>query len=133
MKRGRYELQSSINITSLLDVTFMLLIMFMIATPVMNAQIDLSLPQSTTAEYSDEETIDVSVDDAGKVFIGKSEVSWDELTSKLRTLKQQKGIASVALRGAAKVEYEKILDAVDAIKEAEITNLGLVALPSKKK
>ncbi len=132
MRQGRYEPRSTMNITSLLDVTFMLLIMFMIATPVMNAQIDLSLPESQTAEYTDEESIEISVDNKGDVFIGSTQVSWEELTPKLRALKQQKNITSVALRGAAKVEYEKILDAVDAIRQAEITNLGLVALPEKK-
>ena len=132
MRQGRYEPRSTMNITSLLDVTFMLLIMFIIATPVMNAQIDLSLPESQTAEYTDEESIEISVDDKGQVFLGSAKVDWEELTPKLRALKQQKGITSVALRGSAKVEYEKILKAVDAIRQAEITNLGLVALPEKK-
>ncbi|MFP4458258.1 MAG: ExbD/TolR family protein [Candidatus Zixiibacteriota bacterium] len=132
MRHNRYEPKSTMNITSLLDVTFMLLIMFIIATPVMNAQIDLSLPESKSVDYTDEESIDVSIDEDGKVYIGKTNVEWQRLTKELQLLKQSKGINSVALRGAAKVEYEVIMRAVDAIKEADINNLGLVALPKKK-
>jgi len=133
MRKERYEPTSSMNITSLLDVTFMLLIMFIIATPVMNAQIDMSLPESITADYTDEETIEVSVKNNGNVYIGKTEVSWNELSNKLKLLNEQKKLNSVALRGDKDVKYEKIMLAVDAIKEAGITNLGLVALSKKKR
>ena len=132
MRSNRYEPKSTINITSLLDVTFMLLIMFIIATPVMNAQIDLSLPKSTAVEYTDEETIEISIDKNGDAFIGKSKVEWKELPRKLKIIRQQKGINSVALRGAKEVKYGTIMRAIDAIKEAGIINLGLVALPKSR-
>jgi len=133
MRRNRYEPNSNMNITSLLDVAFMLLITFMIAAPVMNAQIDMTLPDSSTAQNTDEENIEVSVDKNGSVFIGQTQVEWSELVIKLKALKEDKNIDAVALRGSKDIDYGTIMQAVDAIKEAGITNLGLVALPKKKR
>jgi len=132
-KTSRYEPLSAMNITTLMDLTFTLLIVFIISTPVMNAQIDLSLPQSTAVEYSDEETIEVSVDKQGKVFIGQTEVGWSELANRLKLIRQQKGISTVALRGAKEIDYGTVMRAIDAVKEAGIVNLGLVALPKTKR
>ena len=131
MRRSRYEPQSTINITSLLDVTFMLLIMFIIATPIMQAQIDISLPTSKTAIQTDEEMLEVTINKDGQVFIEQKSVAWEDLVRRLKYRKESDNVTSVAIRGAGEVEYSQIMRIIDAIKEAEISNLGLVALPEK--
>lgn len=132
MNKRRYEPNANMNLTSMLDVVFMLLIIFIIAAPIMDSRIDLSLPQSSSAQTTDESSIELSIDKTGNVFLGQTQVEWKELPARLRAFKEDKNINSVALRGAKEVDYGTIMMAIDAIKDAGIDNLGLVALPKTK-
>ncbi len=131
-RRERYETGAQMNLTSMVDILFMLLIIVMITAPMMHAQVDLSLPKSAAARVTDESTVTVSITRDGKLYIGKTEISYDELPKKLWELKQTKNLHSVALRADKDVRYETIMKVIGLIKEGGIEDLGLVALPEKR-
>jgi biopolymer transport protein ExbD len=79
-------------------------------------------------EFSDEDMLEVSVNSDGQVYIGDRHIEWEHLSRELKKLKEKRRIDAVALRGSKDVRYEMIMKAVDAIKDAEIANMGLVAL-----
>ncbi len=120
------------NLTSMVDVLFMLLIIVMITAPLMHAQVDLSLPRSSAAHVTDESTVTVSVTADGRVYIGRTEVGLDELARRIWELRQKKNIRTVALRADRKTEYGTVMKVIGAIKEGGIEDLGLVALPEKR-
>lgn len=133
IRREKYAPSSQMNLTSMVDILFMLLIIVMIAAPMMHAQVDLSLPKSSAAHITDESTVSISVKANGAIYIEKNPISKTALPRKLWELKQTKNITSVALRADKKVDYGTIMEVIGAIKEGGIEDLGLVALPEKSK
>ena len=130
-RRERYETSAQMNLTSMVDILFMLLIIVMITAPMMHAQVDLSLPKSSAARVTDESTVTVSITRDGRLYLGKTEIGYDELPRKLWELRERKNLRSVALRADREVKYETIMKVIGLIKEGGIEDLGLVALPEK--
>jgi len=131
--REKYQPSSQLNLTSMVDIIFMLLIIVIITAPLMHAQVDLSLPKSSAAKVADESTITISIKQDGSVFLGNTRVSIEKLPRLLWKLRQERRLTSVALRADEKVEYGIVMEVIGAIKDAGIEDLGLVALPKKTK
>ncbi|MCD6125108.1 biopolymer transporter ExbD [bacterium] len=131
--REKYQPSSQLNLTSMVDIIFMLLIIVIITAPLMHAQVDLSLPKSSAAKVADESTITISIKRDGSVFLGNTRVSIEKLPRLLWKLRQERRLTSVALRADEKVEYGIVMEVIGAIKDAGIEDLGLVALPKKTK
>jgi len=121
--REKYQPSSQLNLTSMVDIIFMLLIIVIITAPLMHAQVDLSLPKSSAAKVADESTITISIKQDGSVFLGNTRVSIEKLPRLLWKLRQED----------EKVEYGIVMEVIGAIKDAGIEDLGLVALPKKTK
>jgi len=117
------------NLTSMVDILFMLLIIVMITAPIMHAQVDLSLPKSSAAHITDESTATISVKSDGTIYLEQTQISLDDIPKKLWKLKQTKNLKSVALRADKKIDYGTVMKVIGAIKEGGIDDLGLVALP----
>lgn len=115
----------------MIDILLMLLFVVMITAPLMHAQIDLSLPKSSAARITDESSVTVSVKADGSIYIQTTPVDLKELPRKIWTLKEQRGVSTVALRSDKSVQYGKIMEVIGAIKEGGIDDLGLVAIPTK--
>ena len=120
------------NITSMIDVVFMLLIIFMIAAPLMRAEVDVNLPKSAAAKFKEETAVTISVTEAGEIYIGKTRVGIEEFPDEIKRLAESGNITSVSLKGDEKLNYGLIMRVVGYIKEAGIENLGLVATPEKR-
>ncbi len=131
-RREKYEPSAQMNLTSMVDILFMLLIIVMITAPMMHAQVDLSLPKSSAAHITDESTVTISIKSSGAIYIEKTPIKKKELSRKIWQLKQTKNITSVSLRADKSVDYGTIMEIIGAIKEGGIEDLGLVALPDKK-
>src|SRR6478752_6621989 len=81
---GDGELNAEINVTPLVDVMLVLLIIFMITAPMMNTGVSIDLPQVTAQNVEDPEgklVLSIAKDD--KVFLGGTQVKWQELEAKL--------------------------------------------------
>ncbi len=116
----------------MIDVVFMLLIIFIIAAPLMRAEVDVKLPKSAAARVKDETAITISITKEGEIFIGKTPVSLDEFPDKIEQLAAAGNITSVSLKGDEGINYGVVMRVVGYIKEAGIENLGLVATPEKR-
>jgi len=119
------------NITSMMDVVFMLLIIFMIAAPLMRAEVDVKLPKSTAARVKDQTNITVSITMDGKIYIGKTRVSIEEFPAEIEKITSSGQVTSISLKGDEAINYGLIMKVVGYIKDAGIENLGLVAEPEK--
>jgi biopolymer transport protein ExbD len=122
---------SELNITPLLDLVFVLLIIFMIATPVMEQQLAVNLPKSapqSNTQIPEASIHSVTVDGSGRISLDKTQVSIDELLPALERLKARDGNTTVALRADANLRYQTLVRVLDAIRQAEV-KLGLATVP----
>ncbi len=125
---------SEINVTPLLDLAFVLLIIFIITTPLMDKSMDLVVPSSAAAKNAvDLSAVEsISIDRNSVIKLDNNVVALDELGSQLTILKNQKPEIAVVIRSDKELPVQKLIDVMDAVKQAQITKVGVVTSPEKE-
>ncbi len=131
MKRQRYSSLAEINITNLVDVMMVLLIVFMLTAPFLQAGVRLNLPKAEAKVIEEREGVTVSVDREGDIFISKKKVEWEEFSGVLRR-ELDAGAPRVFLRADTKTEYGKVMKVLARIKMMGIEDVGLIAEQEKE-
>lgn len=133
MKRfsNRHQLStlSELNVTPLLDLAFVLLIIFMITTPLMEKSNDLVVPTTKgTADAVPPSHVEtISIDRNALVKINNVDVAPNELDSTLSNLKASGSAMAVVVRAHRDLSVQKLVDLMDALKRAGITKIGVVS------
>ena len=126
----RYQLNSEINITNLMDVMMVLLVVFMVAAPLMTSGIALDLPKVGGKALEGEDTsINISVDRDGYYYIGQTEVPADKIVGKLNAIKKQNNEVTVTISGDTGAEYGRVIGLMAILKEAGFDKVGLKTEP----
>jgi biopolymer transport protein TolR len=128
------KVNSNINVTPMVDVMLVLLIIFMVITPMLNNKVNVDLPKVTASVIMDnankEDAITVAVTRDGRTFLGGDLVSNDTLGSKIADLIAKKtdpsADKSVYLRADNRANYGKVMDTIDAIRVAGVSQLNLL-------
>ncbi len=124
---------AEINVTPLVDVMLVLLVIFMVTAPMMQQGVQVNLPKADTKAMTPaEESVVVSVDKGGKVFIDKDEVPAGELRKRLSDLFATRAKKEVFLKADAGVPYGEVVRTMADIKGAGIERLGMVTEPAAK-
>lgn len=124
---------AEINVTPLVDVMLVLLVIFMVTAPMMQQGVQVNLPKAETKAMTPaEESVVVSVDKNGKVFIDKNEVPAGELRQRLSDMFVTKAKKEVFLKADAGVPYGEVVRTMADIKGAGIERLGMVTEPAAK-
>ena len=122
---------SELNVTPLLDLAFVLLIIFMITTPLMEKSVDVVLPTDVAAkgavDPSQVQTISIARNETVK--LNAESVSLDQLESKLTALKQTQPDIAVVIRSHKELQVQKLIDVMAAVQRARITKVGVVTNP----
>ncbi len=125
---------SEINVTPLLDLAFVLLIIFIITTPLMDKSVDVVLPSDKAAkgaiDPSAVQTITINRD--AVIKLNNEVVSLDEVTSKLDDIKKSKPEIAVAIRSHKELPVQKLVDVMSAVQRAQISKVGVVTNPEKE-
>ena len=126
---------SEINVTPFVDVMLVLLIIFMVTAPLIQAGVDVNLPEATAKGLkSPEDPTIVSVTKEGKVFFGKGqEVPFDKLQAFIAALKENKGLEELYLRADRDVPYGTVVRVMAEVKAAGIDRLGMITIPENKR
>lgn len=137
--RGRLAPNASINVTSLLDITMVLLISFMIVAPTLKSGITMDLPEVSDATPVDskESAVVVSVAlgagaEGVTVLIDDEEVSVDDLRERLQDLHAQKPKMTLMVEGDKSVPWEDMAKVIGAVEASGIPGMSLVTVPPKK-
>lgn len=122
---------AELNVTPLLDLAFVLLIIFMITTPLMEKNQAVVLPTSNGLQgaIGPEDQVSISITRDDVIMLNKDAVSLDQLESQLAALKQSHSSIAVVIRPHRDLPVQKLMDVMDAVKKAGITAVGVAANP----
>jgi biopolymer transport protein ExbD len=125
--QGESEPYSDINITPMLDLAYVLLVIFIIMTTATVQGIRVNLPKATaTPSLAKPQTKAVTVAADGTIYLDTFPVTIEQLETRLRQYKQANPALPVVIKGDAAVQYEKVIQVLDLMSRLEITQLGLV-------
>ena len=124
------KVNSNINVTPMVDVMLVLLIIFMVITPMLNNKVNVDLPTASAAVVMEnankEDAVTVAVTRDGRTFLGANQVTADDLGTKISALLENKTNKEVYMRADQRANYGKVMDAVDGIRAAGVNQLGLL-------
>jgi biopolymer transport protein TolR len=125
---------SQINVTPLVDVMLVLLVIFMVTAPMMQQGVQVNLPKAETkALTAPEESVVVSIEKSGGVFINAAQIPAGELRAKLSEMFATRSKKEVFLKADKDVTYGEVVKAMAEIKGAGIERLGMVTEPAPRK
>ncbi|MEY8688739.1 MAG: ExbD/TolR family protein [Leptothrix sp. (in: b-proteobacteria)] len=125
--QGAGKAYDDINITPMLDLAYVLLVIFIIMTTASVQGIKVNLPKASAApSLAKPLTKAITIRDDGQVFLDTYPVTMAELEDRLRQLKAVNPSFPVVIKGDSKVQYEKVIDVLDLMGRLDITQLGLV-------
>lgn len=125
-KNLEMPIRDEINVTPLMDLTFLLLIVFMITAPMMEFGVDVSLPELNAEVLEEPQAVTVSLDRQGKVYVDREPVSENNLEAHLRRLASQGAPLSVRVRGDHRRQYGEIIRLMRAVRNAGIEEVALI-------
>jgi len=125
-KRGHGTMHE-LNITPLLDLVFVLLVIFIITTPQMMNNLEMTLPSSKPPPPSKEKPkinkINVAAD--GQITLNELKVTPDELKADLKAMKVSDPDLKVVVKGADEADYQNMVAVLDVLQQLDITKVGL--------
>ena len=125
---------SQINVTPLVDVMLVLLVIFLVTAPMMQQGVQVNLPKAETkALPAPEESVVVSIEISGKVFINSAEIPASDLRTKLSDMFAYRTKKEVFLKADTDVPYGEVVKTMAEIKGAGIERLGMVTEPFMRK
>ena len=125
--RGQHSSLNELNITPLLDLAFVLLVIFIITTPQLSNDLEMNLPspKKTTPPSPPPKINRIQVDTAGHITLNDQRVELPALKQTLVALKASDPETSVVVRGAADVDYQRVISVLDVLQQADVTKVGL--------
>ena len=126
---GKGSLQSDINVTPLVDVVLVLLIIFMVVTPLLQMGYDVNVPPKATADTSQvisKEQLVVTQVDAEKVCLNRERVDFKQLPLRLSDILKHRRDKTVFYSGGDDLNYGKVMELMDLIRNAGADRIGII-------
>jgi biopolymer transport protein TolR len=131
---GTSEYNSEINVTPMVDVMLVLLIIFMIVTPLLQQGVSVNLPRDMISPDEDgdivkDTSVVIAIPDNNNFYIGKEQYPLDALGDKIKKLMENKTPEKriVYIKSGIDVDYGRVVDAIATIRKQDIDKIGLVA------
>jgi biopolymer transport protein TolR len=131
---GASEYNSEINVTPMVDVMLVLLIIFMIVTPLLQQGVSVNLPRDMISPDEDgdiakDTSVVIAIPDNNNFYIGKEQYPLDALGDKVKKLMENKTPDKriVYIKSGVEVDYGRVVDAIRTIRKQDIDKIGLVA------
>ncbi|MED5370661.1 MAG: biopolymer transporter ExbD [Myxococcota bacterium] len=116
-----------INVTPLIDVVLVLLIIFMVVTPMLSNNVPLNLPKAgSPVPHTDKgDNIVISIDANGDIFMGKDQITEDEVIERVNLAYQENAYQAVLIRGDSSLHYGQVRAVMDILGESGMPNIQL--------
>ncbi len=129
-RRQDLPVKADINVTSLVDVAFTLLVIFIITAPMLQGGVEIQVPEADVAPLTSEtEPIIVTVQRDGSVYLAETPVPAEEARTALPQLLRASGAQIVMIKGDAQANYEAVLQIIAAVSQIEGITISLVGEP----
>ena len=134
-RHKRFKLKSEINVVPYIDVMLVLLIIFMVTTPMMNLGVDIQLPQTQAKSLQDKkDPVVVSVDENGQIYLSsegskREPVSAEEFKAKITAFQKENPELQVLVAGDERANYGKVYLILPVLQEAGVSKIGLMSQP----
>jgi biopolymer transport protein TolR len=125
MRKTRFSTVAEINVTSMVDVMMVLLIIFMLTAPFIQAGIQVKLPKAKSTVIKETDAVVISVTRDRKVYVNKELVPEEQLGSTLATLKAA-GEERIFVRADQDVPYGAVMSVIGEVKAAGISDVGMI-------
>ena len=127
-RQQKTRILNEINVTPFVDVMLVLLIIFMVTSPLLVAGVNVDLPESSLNSIStDKEPLSITIDSKGKTYIQSSPIELESLVSKLKAITNEKLDSRIFIRGDKRVDYGKIMDVVAKVNAAGYQKVTLIS------
>jgi len=124
------DVTSDINVTPMVDVMLVLLIIFMVITPMLQKGVSVELAKTdnpvSMKDADQEDALLVAVMRDGKIFFGSDQVTADQLTQKVKDRLEKKTDKRVFIKADARAKYGSVVEVVDNIRSAGVDQVGLL-------
>lgn len=125
--KRRGEIVNAINVTPFVDVMLVLLIIFMVTSPMLVAGVNVDLPETSDSPIvGDDEPLSVSIDSHGDIYVQDTKVEDSELVNKLLAITKEKKDTRIFVRGDKNVDYGRVMATVSYINAAGFTKVALI-------
>jgi biopolymer transport protein ExbD len=120
---------NEINMTPLIDLTFLLLITFIITMPMVEQGIPVNLPKGKAKELDQSETRSITIDGTGGLFLDQAVITLEQLGVEMKALAANDPDTTVLVRADDKLAYGRVVEVMRILSEAQITRMALVTTP----
>jgi len=127
-----YRPMADINVTNLVDVVLVLLIVFMISAPMMQAGVDIALPKASESPRDVSGGIIISIDKNQQIYIDQYKVDIQQFESRLKNIREVKKFRPIYIRADKSVPYGIVIELMAQIKKMGIENVGLITEPEAR-
>ena len=129
-RRQDLPIRAEINVTSLVDVAFTLLVIFIITAPMLQGGVEVQVPEAEVAPLThQDDPITITIDRDGRVFLGETEVPADAIATALPQLLRAAQAEMVYIRGDSLANYGAVMTVIATVAQVEGISYGLVADP----
>jgi len=128
--KSHHHALAELNITPLLDLAFVLLVIFIITTtPIVN-DLDIDLPSAAKRPKDPKAKVNyVTVESSGHMYLNKDKVDLAALQDKLVGLRLEDPDLNVVIRGSARTKYQNIVNVMDVLQQANVSKVNLATAP----
>lgn len=132
--RGGYRPMAEINVTPFVDVMLVLLVVFMVAAPLLTSGVPIDLPDSKAKALQEEDNkpLEVSLDKAGKIYVGETEVKQSRLVALLGSMTNNDPDRRIYIRADESLDYGRVMNILGSINGAGFRKVALVSNASTK-
>ena len=121
---------ADINVTPMVDVMLVLLIIFMVITPMLNKKVNIDMAKvdnpTSMPDADKEDSIVVAITRDGSVYLGQDRIALSELGGKVRDKIADKPGKTIFVRADARAQFRAVEDAIDAVRTAGVEEVGLL-------
>jgi biopolymer transport protein ExbD len=116
-----------LNITPLLDLVFVLLVIFIITTPQMMNNLEMNLPSGNPPKTNEKPKVNnITINANGDTFLNNEYVTMTALRQKLEDIKTEDPSPNVVVKGSDDVDYQHMVNVLDILQQLDITKVGLM-------
>ena len=128
---SRHRIISEINMTPLIDLTFLLLITFIITFPLIEQGIPVRLPKGKASELDQANTFTITLNDKAEIFFDDVPTGAEALAAELKAKAAENPDVTILVRADEEIAYGKVVAILRLMHDADIARMALVTSPEK--